>query len=148
MERLVSILYRTEFSWTAQRTHTLISIYWPLILTYALPYLLTVIEVSDVPITLIQNDYKVVCFCNQLRIDGVKMYRNSNGDEKYQPCRALLKHHFRMAVLLNMKARAGYPEWEEDIPEGYDQMAEIYVSQQGRLRLETVLAEKLNVFAA
>ncbi|KAN0127885.1 hypothetical protein V8E53_014332 [Lactarius tabidus] len=94
------------------------------------------------------NDYKVVCFCDQPRFDGMKMYRNPNVDEKYQPSRALLKHHFRMAVLLNMKARAGYPEWDEDIPEGYDQMAEISLSQQGQLRLETVLAGKLNVLAA
>jgi hypothetical protein len=77
----------------------------------------------------------------------MKMYRNPNVDEKYQPSRALLKHHFRMAVLLNMKARAGYPEWDEDLPEG-DQMAEIALSQQGQLRLETVLAGKLNVLVA
>ena len=109
------------------------------------PFLL---EDSDVPITLIQNDYKVVCFCDQPRFDGMKMYRNPNANEKYQPCRALLKHHFRMAVLLNMKARAGYPEWDEDIPEGYDQMAEMSLSQQGQLRFETVLAGKLNVLAA
>lgn len=99
-------------------------------------------------IKLIQNDYKVVCFCDQPRFDGMKMYRNLNVDEKYQPCRGLLKLHFRMAVLLNMKARAGYPEWDEDIPEGYDQMAEISLSQQGQLRLETVLAGKLNVLVA
>ncbi|KAH9036351.1 hypothetical protein EDB85DRAFT_781078 [Lactarius pseudohatsudake] len=90
------------------------------------------------------NDYKVVCFCDQPRFDGMTMYRNLDVDEKYQPCPALLKHHFRMAVLLNMKARVGYPEWDEDIPEGYDQMAEITLSQQGQLRLETVLAGKLN----
>ncbi|KAF8258130.1 hypothetical protein EI94DRAFT_1191543 [Lactarius quietus] len=71
------------------------------------------------------NDYKVVCFTHQARFDGMKMHRNPNVDEKYQPCRALLRHHFRMAVLLNMNARAGHPEWDEDIPEGYDQMAEI-----------------------
>ncbi|KAI9464035.1 hypothetical protein BJY52DRAFT_882739 [Lactarius psammicola] len=94
------------------------------------------------------NDYKVVCFCDQPRFDGMAMYRNPNVDEKYQPSRALLKHHFRMAVLVNMKARAGYPEWDEDIPEGYDQMAEIAHSQQGQLRLETVLAGKLNVLVA
>ncbi|KAI9428580.1 hypothetical protein H4582DRAFT_1937449 [Lactarius indigo] len=76
------------------------------------------------------------------------MYRNPDVDEKYQPCLALLKHHFRMAVLLNMKARVGYPEWDGDIPEGYDQMAEIALSQQGQLRLETVLAGKLNGLVA
>jgi hypothetical protein len=34
-----------------------------------------------------------------------------------------------MTVLLNMKARAGYPEWEENISEGYDQIAEITNSE-------------------
>ncbi len=53
-----------------------------------------------------------------------------------------------MAVLLNVKARAGYPEWDEDIPEGYDQMAEITLSEQGQLRLETILAGKLNGLVA
>ncbi|KAH9053352.1 hypothetical protein EDB87DRAFT_1569335, partial [Lactarius vividus] len=56
------------------------------------------------------NNYKVVCFCDQSRFDGMTIYRNPNVDEKYQASRALLKHHFQMAVLLNMKARAGYPE--------------------------------------
>ena len=78
----------------------------------------------------------------------MKMYRNPNVDEKYQPSRALLKLHFRMAVLLNMKARAGYPEWDEDMSEGYDQMAEMSLSEQGQLRVETVLAGKLNVYVA
>ena len=53
-----------------------------------------------------------------------------------------------MAVLLNMRARVGYPEWDEDIPKRYDQVAEISLSQQGQLRLETVLAGKLNVLVA
>ena len=99
-------------------------------------------------ITLIQNNYKVVCFCNRPRFDGMRMYLNPDVDEKHQPSRALLKHHYRMAVLLNMKARVGYPEWDEDIPEGCDQMAEIALSEEGQLRLETVLAGKLNVLVA
>ena len=53
-----------------------------------------------------------------------------------------------MAVLLNMKARVGYPEWDEDMSEGYDQMAEMSLSEQGQLRVETVLAGKLNVYVA
>ena len=72
------------------------------------------------------------------------MFRNPNVDAKYQPCRELLKHHFRMAVLVNMKGRAGYPLWDEDIPQGCDIMAEIASSEQGKLRFETVLASKLN----
>jgi hypothetical protein len=76
------------------------------------------------------------------------MFRNSDTPAKYQPSRTFLKHHFRMAVLLNMKARTGYPEWDEDIPEGYNQIAEITNSEQGKLRFETVLAEKLNSLIA
>ena len=53
-----------------------------------------------------------------------------------------------MAVLLNMKARGGYPERDEDIPEGYDQLGEITLSEQGQFRLETVLAGKLNSLVA
>jgi hypothetical protein len=49
-----------------------------------------------------------------------------------------------MAVLLNMKVSAGYPEWYEDIPGGYDQVAEVTLSERGQPRLETILAGKLN----
>ncbi len=76
------------------------------------------------------------------------MFQHPDIPEKYRPSRALLKYHFRMAVLLNMKGRAGYPKWDEDIPEGYDQMAEITNSEQGKLRFEIVLAGKLNNFIA
>jgi hypothetical protein len=76
------------------------------------------------------------------------MFRNPDAPAKYQPNRAILKHHFQIAVLLNMKARAGYPNWDEDIPEGYDQVAEITNSEQGKCRFETVLAGKLNSLIA
>jgi hypothetical protein len=93
---------------------------------------------------MIQNNYKTVCFVKEPELDRVIMSRNPDVPAKHQPCRALLKYHFRMAVLLNMKARAGYPEWDEDIPEGSNQIAEITNSEQGKLRFETVLAGKLN----
>jgi len=48
-----------------------------------------------------------------------------------------------MAVLLNMKGRAGYPEWDEDISPGFDPIAEVSNSEQGKVRFETVLAGKL-----
>jgi hypothetical protein len=99
-------------------------------------------------INIIQNDYKTYCFVNLPELDGKTIFRNPDAPVKYQPSRALLKHHFRMAVLLNMKARAGYPEWDEDIPEGYDQMTEITNSEQGKLRFETVLAGRLNSLIA
>ena len=44
-----------------------------------------------------------------------------------------------------MKGRAGFPKWDEDIYEqGYDVMAEIADSEQGKLRFEIVMAGKLN----
>jgi hypothetical protein len=76
------------------------------------------------------------------------MFRNPDVPPQYQPNRALLKHHFRLAVLCNMKGRAGFPEWDEDIPEGYDQIVEITDSEQGKLRFETILAGKLNSLIA
>jgi hypothetical protein len=97
---------------------------------------------------IIQNDYKTYCFVDEPQLDGVIMFRNSDTSAKHQPSRALLKHHFRMAVLCNIKNRIGYPEWDEDIPEEYDQTAEITNSEQGKLRFETVLAGKLNSLIA
>ncbi|OBT42765.1 hypothetical protein VE00_06596 [Pseudogymnoascus sp. WSF 3629] len=90
------------------------------------------------------NGYKVVSFRDAPRYENLTLIRRHNIPAKYQPCRALLKHHFRMAVLLNMKGGAGYPEWDEDYSEGCDQVAEISESDQGKLRFETVLAERLN----
>ncbi len=111
-------------------------------------YIHRVLHFRFLTIDIIQNDYKTYCFFNLPELDGKIMFRNPDAPAKYQSSRALLKHHFRMAVLLNMKARAGYPEWDEDIPEGYDQMAEITNSEQGKLRFETVLAGKLNSLIA
>jgi hypothetical protein len=111
-------------------------------------YIHRVLYFRFLTIDIIQNDYKTYCFANLPALDGKTMFRNSDAPAKYQSSRALLKHHFRMAVLLNMKARAGYPEWDEDIPEGHDQMAEITNSEQGKLRFETVLAGKLNSLIA
>ena len=73
------------------------------------------------------------------------MFRNPDTPARFQPNRALLKYHFRMTVLYNMKGRAGFPKWDEDIYEqGYDVMAEIADSEQGKLRFEIVMAGKLN----
>ncbi|KFX95140.1 hypothetical protein V490_04004 [Pseudogymnoascus sp. VKM F-3557] len=94
------------------------------------------------------NGYRVVSFQNNPQYQGLTLIRRPNVPAKYQPCRALLKHHFRMAVLLNMKGMAGYPDWDEDISEGCDQVAEISESDQGKLRFETILAERLNHFLA
>jgi hypothetical protein len=96
----------------------------------------------------VQNDYKIVCFVKKPYLDGLSMFRNLDVPAKYQPSRALLKHHFRMAVLCNMKGRAGFPKWDEDMPEGYDHLAEIANSEQGKLRLEIILAGRLNSLIA
>jgi hypothetical protein len=49
-----------------------------------------------------------------------------------------------MAVLLNMKGREGYPEWDDDISEGDDPVAEISTSEQRKHRFETVFSERLD----
>jgi hypothetical protein len=72
------------------------------------------------------------------------MFRNPDIPAKYQPNRAFLKYHFRMAILYNMKCAVELPEWDEDITDGCDPVAEIIKSEQGKLRFETVLAGKLN----
>ena len=52
-----------------------------------------------------------------------------------------------MAVLHNMKARAGDPGWDHGIPEG-DEIAEIAKSEDGKLWFETALAGRLNALLA
>jgi hypothetical protein len=53
-----------------------------------------------------------------------------------------------MAVVANMKGRAGYLDWDQDIPKGCDQIAEISHSEEGQLRFEIELATRLNgIFA-
>jgi len=71
-----------------------------------------------------------------------------NGPQRYQPLRALLKHHFRQAVLCNMKARGPEYDWDEDFTPGTDPIAEISQSKQGKLRFELVMAERLNPILA
>ncbi|OAF55147.1 hypothetical protein VC83_08423 [Pseudogymnoascus destructans] len=90
------------------------------------------------------NGYQVVSFRDAPQYENLTLIRRHNIPAKYQLCPALLKHHFHMAVLLNMKGSAGYPEWDEDYSKGCDQVAEISESDQGKLRFETVLAERLN----
>lgn len=94
------------------------------------------------------DGYRVVCFVEKPQYKGLTLSRRPDILKKYQPSYALLKHHYRTAVLLNLKGRVGYPVWDEDIPEKCDQMAEISESDQGKLRLETILAGKLNQFIA
>ena len=49
-----------------------------------------------------------------------------------------------MAVLYNMKARAGFPNWDQDLVRGCDDIAEMAESEDGKLWFETVLAGRLN----
>lgn len=56
-----------------------------------------------------KDGYKVVCFSKEPQYEGLTMSRRADIPDKYQPSYALLKHHFRMAVLLNMKGGVGYP---------------------------------------
>ena len=93
-----------------------------------------------------QNNYKAYFFIPHQE-DGAIMFRNVNVPDKHQPSRALLKAHFRMAVLYNMKARAGDPGWDQDIPDG-DEIAEMAKSENGKLWFETALAGRLNALLA
>lgn len=115
---------------------------------YVLSTLLTFGIIFNPPNAKSKDDHKVVSFANEPQYEGLTMFHRPDIPDKYQPCNALLRHHFRMAVLLSMKGRIGYPVWDEDIQEGCDQMAEISESDQGKLRFETVLAGKLNQFIA
>ncbi|KAI9773442.1 MAG: hypothetical protein M1840_007658 [Geoglossum simile] len=90
------------------------------------------------------DNYKVTCFVDDCwGFDGRYMVR-SGYPQHYQPLRSLLKYHFRMAVLCNMKARGPEYDWDEDIPPGMDPVAEISNSEEGKLRFELVMAERLN----
>jgi hypothetical protein len=72
----------------------------------------------------------------------------SDAPQRYQPLRDLLKHHFREAVLCNMKARGPEYDWDEDITPGTDPIAEISQSKEGKLRFELVMAGRLNPILA
>ena len=43
-----------------------------------------------------------------------------------------------------MKARGPEYDWDEDITPGTDAIAEISQSREGKLRLELIMAERLN----
>ncbi|KAH0556344.1 hypothetical protein GP486_005732 [Trichoglossum hirsutum] len=90
------------------------------------------------------DNFKIISFVkDRFGFDGRYMIQ-SNYPQHYQPLRSLLKYHFRMAVLCNMKARGPEYDWDEDIPPGMDPVAEISNSEQGKLRFELVMAERLN----
>ncbi|OBT58891.1 hypothetical protein VE04_00574 [Pseudogymnoascus sp. 24MN13] len=83
--------------------------------------------------------YKTYCFIDEPELDNLIMFPDPNTATQYQPRGDLLKHHFRISVLHNMKGRDGYPKWDEDIPSGCDEMAEAASSEEGKLRLEAIL---------
>ncbi|KAI9763807.1 MAG: hypothetical protein M1840_009061, partial [Geoglossum simile] len=90
------------------------------------------------------DNYKITCFVPDiLGCDGQYMVQ-SNYPQHYRPLRSLLKYHFCMAVLCNMKARGPEYDWDEDITPGMDPVAEISNSEKGKLRFELIMAERLN----
>ncbi|KAH0563095.1 hypothetical protein GP486_002337 [Trichoglossum hirsutum] len=92
------------------------------------------------------DNFKITSFVEDyLGFDGRYM-AHSNYPQRYQPLRSLLKYHFRMAVLCNMKGRGPEYSWDEDIPPGMDPVAEISNSEEGKLRFELIMAERLNSF--
>jgi hypothetical protein len=72
----------------------------------------------------------------------------SNYPQQYQPLRDLLRYHFLQAVLCNMKGRGPEYDWDEDFTPGIDPIAEISQSEEGKLRFELVMAERLNPILA
>ncbi len=92
----------------------------------------------------LHDGFKVVSFVDNPQFENLVMFRRQDIPDKYQPSRALLMNHFRMAVLLNMKGSAGFPNWDEDIPPGCDDVAMISESEQGKLLFETELANRLD----
>lgn len=71
------------------------------------------------------------------------MFCNGGCAENMQPFRALLKYHFRQAVLCNMKGRGLGYDWDDVITPGIDPVAEISRSAYGQLRLKLIMAERL-----
>ncbi|KZF19131.1 hypothetical protein L228DRAFT_251222 [Xylona heveae TC161] len=96
------------------------------------------------------NNYKITYFKRKTRMpgNGEPMYLNPDYPAKYQPSRALLKYHFRMAVLCNLKGRGAEYDWDEDITPGMDSVKEISGSEQGKLRFELEVASRLNALEA
>ncbi|KAI9784105.1 MAG: hypothetical protein M1839_002609 [Geoglossum umbratile] len=91
-----------------------------------------------------RDNYKVICFVpDPFGFDGNYMFQ-SNYPQHYQPLRSLLKYHFRMAVLCNMKATGPEYDWDENIPPGMDPVVEVSNSEKGKLRFEPIMAERLN----
>ncbi|KAI9785912.1 MAG: hypothetical protein M1839_008178 [Geoglossum umbratile] len=95
------------------------------------------------------DNFKITCFVEDyLGFDGRHMVFRGDSPERYQPLWGLLKYHFRMAVLCNMKARGPEYDWDEDITPGMDPVAEISNSKEGKLRFELIMAERLNSLVA
>lgn len=61
-----------------------------------------------------------------------------------QPLRGLLKYHFRNSVLCNMKGRGPGYDWDDSITPGRDDVAEISNAEEGKLRFELEMAQRLN----
>lgn len=94
---------------------------------------------------LMQNDYKITQFGpgDAWGVDGRRLILPDCAPE-FQPLRGLLKYHFRNSVLCNMKGRGPGYDWDDDITSGCDDVAEISNSEEGQLRFELEMAQRLN----
>jgi hypothetical protein len=75
------------------------------------------------------------------------MVINDNCPPNEQP----LKYHFRVfrqAVLCNMKSRGPEYDWDEGQTPGTDPIRDISSSEEGKLRFELIMGEKLNAIIA
>lgn len=88
------------------------------------------------------DGYKIVCFQrNNKHIAGTFLDARFVNDP-HRPLDALLRWHFRQAVLTNMKG-AGEPHFDTDFPPGSDIMGDILSGPKAAERMEFELFDRL-----
>jgi len=95
------------------------------------------------------DDYKITCFArDKFGFDGRHADLRNESPRNHQVLNSPPKNHFRMAVLCNMKGRGPEFDWDEGISPGMDAVRTISESPMGKLRFETVIANRLNALVA
>ncbi|KAI5310562.1 hypothetical protein KEM55_005318 [Ascosphaera atra] len=89
------------------------------------------------------DNYKVTVFCTDFKIDGLTLQevcRKNNDPNRVSD--AILRWHFRQAVLANMRG-VGEPTFETDFPPGSDKMSSLRHGPYGKERLEKALEMRM-----
>ncbi|KAI5309617.1 hypothetical protein KEM55_002819 [Ascosphaera atra] len=95
-------------------------------------------------LTSFQDNYKVTVFCTDIfKIDGLTLQEvcRKNSDPN-RVSDAILRWHFRQAVLANMRG-VGEPTFETDFPPGSDKMSSLRHGPYGKERLEKALEMRM-----